>query len=71
VEFRLEIAKLFADAGDYEGASAELRAALPIINEEEMVPEGLAALSLLKDSLRGHHIDRKALRELQASLRRL
>jgi hypothetical protein len=37
---------------------------LPIIDEEQMVPEGFAALSLLRDALRYQQVDRKALREL-------
>jgi tetratricopeptide (TPR) repeat protein len=45
-------------------AEWEIRAALPIIDEEKMVPEGFAALSLLRESLRRRKIDRGALRTL-------
>jgi tetratricopeptide (TPR) repeat protein len=45
-------------------AEWEIRAALPIIDEEKMVPEGIAALSLLRESLRRRQIDKQALRDL-------
>jgi tetratricopeptide (TPR) repeat protein len=45
-------------------AEWEVRAALPIIDEEKMVPEGFAALSLLRESLRRRKLDRNALRTL-------
>jgi tetratricopeptide (TPR) repeat protein len=45
-------------------AEWEVRAALPIIDEEKMVPEGFVALSLLRESLRRRKLDRGALRTL-------
>ena len=38
--------------------------ALPTIDKEKMVPEGVAALSLLRESLRHQKINRQALRDL-------
>ncbi len=60
----LVIADLLLDAGLDRQAEWEVRAALPIIDEEQMVPEGFAALGLLRESLRRRQIDRGALREL-------
>jgi tetratricopeptide (TPR) repeat protein len=60
----LVIADLLLDAGLDRQAEWEVRAALPIIDAEEMVPQGFAALGLLRESLRRRQIDRGALREL-------
>ncbi len=61
---RLVVADLLLDLGQDEAARAEVFAALPAIDEIQMVPEGVAALALLTESLRGRRIDRQALREL-------
>ena len=50
-------------------AEWEVRAALPIIDEEQMVPEGFAALALLRESLRRRKIDRQALQNLHGYFR--
>ncbi|MBC8646314.1 MAG: hypothetical protein H7X85_04075, partial [Thermoanaerobaculia bacterium] len=42
----------------------EILAALPIIEELKMVPEGVAAMALLRESLRQRSINRQALRDL-------
>jgi hypothetical protein len=60
----LVVADLLLEGGQDAQAEWEIRAALPIIDEEKMVPEGIAALSLLRDSLRHRQIDKQALREL-------
>jgi hypothetical protein len=60
----LVLADVMLDAGQDRQAEWEVRAALPIIDEERMVPEGFAALELLRQALRYRQIDRKALREL-------
>jgi tetratricopeptide (TPR) repeat protein len=60
----LVIADLLLDNDQERQAEWEIRAALPIIDEEQMVPEGVAALSLLRESLRRRQIDRQALRNL-------
>jgi tetratricopeptide (TPR) repeat protein len=60
----LVLADVLLDAGFDRQAEWEIRAALPIIEEEKMVPEGYAALALLQESLRRRKIDRQALRNL-------
>lgn len=60
----LVVADLLLDAGLDRQAEWEVRAALPIIDEEQMIPEGMAALGLLRESLRRRQLDRGALREL-------
>jgi len=60
----LVIADVLLEMGQETEAEAEVRAALPIIDEEKMVPEGIAALSLLRESLRRRQIDKQALRDL-------
>ncbi len=40
-----------------------------MIDEYKLVPEGIAALSLLRESLDNHHINRKALRDLHGYFR--
>jgi len=60
----LVLADVLLDTGQDHQAEQEVRAALPIIDEEQMVPEGFAALDLLRQALRHRQIDRRALREL-------
>ncbi len=60
----LVLADALLQTGQEAQAVWEIQAALPIIDEEKMVPEGIAALSLLRESLHRRQIDRKALREL-------
>ena len=60
----LVIADLLLDQGQERQAEWEIRAALPVIDEHKMVPEGFAAMSLLRESLRRRSIDRQALRKL-------
>jgi tetratricopeptide (TPR) repeat protein len=60
----LVTAELLLDMNLDAQAEWEVRAALPIIDEEKMVPEGFAALSLLRESLRRRKLDRGALRTL-------
>lgn len=60
----LIVADLLLEVGEDRQAAWEIQAALPIIDEEKMVSEGLAALSLLRQSLRNNRINRQALREL-------
>jgi tetratricopeptide (TPR) repeat protein len=60
----LVVADLRLEAGQEAQAESEIRAALPIIDEEKMVPEGIAALALLRESLRRRKIDKQALRDL-------
>jgi len=65
----LVLADSLLQAGLEAQAEWEVRAALPIIDEENMVPEGFAALSLLRESLRRRKIDRQALRNLHGYFR--
>jgi hypothetical protein len=60
----LVVADFLLEAGQDAQAEWEIRAALPIIDEEKMVPEGIAALALLRESLRRRKIDKQALRDL-------
>jgi tetratricopeptide (TPR) repeat protein len=60
----LVIADLLLELGQEAQAEWEIRAALPVIDELKMVPEGVAALSLLRESVRRRKIDRQALRDL-------
>ena len=60
----LVIADLLLDLGEEGTARQAVLEALPVIQELQMVPEGMAALQLLRESLREERIDRPALREL-------
>jgi len=60
----LVIADLLLDLGEEATARQAVLEALPVIQELQMVPEGMAALQLLRESLREERIDRPALREL-------
>jgi tetratricopeptide (TPR) repeat protein len=60
----LVVADLLLDNGQDKQAEWEIRQALPIIDEYKLVPEGFAALSLLRESVRRQKIDRTALRNL-------
>ena len=63
---RLAVADLLIESGKEQEATQEILAAVPIIEELRMVPERLAALSLLRESLRHQKINRQALRDLHA-----
>jgi tetratricopeptide (TPR) repeat protein len=65
----LVIADLLLDLGQDPQAEWEVRAALPVIDEEKMVPEGVAADGLLRESLRRRQINRQALRDLHGYFR--
>jgi tetratricopeptide (TPR) repeat protein len=60
----LVVADVLLDQGAEAQAEWEIRAALPIIDEEKMVPEGMAAYALLRESVRRRKIDRNALRDV-------
>ena len=60
----LVLADLLLELGEEAAARQSVLRALPVIGELHMVPEGMAALSLLRESLRSQRIDRPALREL-------
>lgn len=60
----LVLADLLLDSNQPAQAEWEIRAALPVIDELKLVPERVAALSMLRDSMRRRQIDRQALRSL-------
>ena len=60
----LVVADLLLETGHEQQAMREILAAMPVIDELKMVPEGVAALSLLRESLRHQRINREALRDL-------
>jgi tetratricopeptide (TPR) repeat protein len=60
----LVVADLLLETGRDQEAVLEVLAALPVIDELKLVPEGVAALSLLRDSVRQQRINRQALREV-------
>lgn len=66
---QLVVADLLLDLGQDAQARWEIQVALPVIDEFKLVPEGVAALSLLRKSLAGHRINREALRDLHGYFR--
>ena len=60
----LILADLCLELRDDASARKHVLEALPIIESEKMVPEGVAALTLLQESLRQSGINRAALRQL-------
>jgi tetratricopeptide (TPR) repeat protein len=60
----LVMADLLLELGEEKQAIREILLALPVIDELKMVPEGMAALSLLRESLRQKKVNRLALRDL-------
>jgi tetratricopeptide (TPR) repeat protein len=61
---RLVVADLLIEVGREREAIREILSALPVIDELKMVPEGMAALSLLRESVRQERVNRQALRDL-------
>jgi tetratricopeptide (TPR) repeat protein len=60
----LVVADILLDLGQDAEALREIAAALPVIDELKTAPEGMAALSLLRESARRQEVNRAALREL-------
>lgn len=60
----LVVADLLLDNAQEKQARWEIQAALPTIEELRLVPEGVAALSLLRQSLQNPKLNREALRDL-------
>ena len=67
----LVIGDLLLEEGRDAEALREISAALPVISELKMAPEGMAALSLLRESARRQEINRTALRELHGYFQEL
>lgn len=66
---QLVVADLLLDLGQDAQARWEIQVALPVIDEYRLVPESVAALSLLRESLARHGINRQALRDLHGFFR--
>lgn len=62
------IAETLLALGSDREAEWEILSALPTIEEENLVPEGFAAVALLRESARHRMTDPKALRELREHL---
>ncbi|MEO8191667.1 MAG: hypothetical protein ABI682_15140 [Acidobacteriota bacterium] len=60
----LVLADLYLEQGREEIALRCVLSALPIIDELGMVPEGMAAMALLRESVRQQRVNRTALRDL-------
>jgi tetratricopeptide (TPR) repeat protein len=67
----LVIADLLIEEGRNGEALREISAALPVISELNMAPEGMAALSLVRESARRQEVNRQALRELHGYFQEL
>lgn len=67
-QLHLAIAENLLSLGRSREAEWEILAALPTIEEQKMVPEGFAAVALLKESVRRRKTDPNALRELREHL---
>jgi tetratricopeptide (TPR) repeat protein len=65
---RVLLAEALVALKRYREAEWEILAALPTIEEQKMVPEGFAAVALLKESVRRRKTDPNALRELREHL---
>jgi hypothetical protein len=64
----LVIAESLLALGRDREAEWEILSALPTIDEEKMVPEGFAAVALLRESVQRRKTDPNALRELREHL---
>ncbi len=67
-QMSLLIAETLLALGRDREAEWEILSALPAIEEEKMVPEGFAAVALLRESVRRRKTDPNALRELREHL---
>jgi len=65
---RILFAEVLLEAGKVREAEWEILAALPTIDQEQMVPEGFAAAALLRESVRQRNPDSNALFELREYL---
>ena len=65
---RVLLAGVLLEAGHSREAEWEILAALPTIDEQRMVPEGFAAVALLRESVRQRKTDPLALHDLRAHL---
>jgi tetratricopeptide (TPR) repeat protein len=68
---RVVLAETLMAAGRENEAISEIVAALPVIDGEHLVREGIAAMALLRESVRRKKTDPRALRELREQLERM
>jgi tetratricopeptide (TPR) repeat protein len=68
--FRILLAETLIALNRSNEAIEEIKAALPVVDRGAMVPEGLAAVALLKESVRRRKTDPNALRELREHLQK-
>lgn len=68
IQLSLVIAETLLALGRDREAEWEILSALPAIEEERMVPEGFAAVALLRESVSRRKTDSKALRDLREHL---
>jgi hypothetical protein len=64
----LVIAEILLSLGRHREAEWEILSALPTIEEQKLVPEGFAAVALLRESVSRRKTDPNALRELRERL---
>jgi len=67
----LVVADLLLEEDKSVEALREISEALPVIAELKMAPEGMAALSLVRESVRRQEVNRQALRELHGYFQEL
>lgn len=67
---RIVLAETLMAAGRESEAIAEIVAALPVIDDEGLVREGIAAMTLLRESVRRQRADPRTLRDLREQLER-
>jgi hypothetical protein len=68
IQLSLVLAEVLLALGRDREAEWEILSALPTIEQERMVPEGFAAVALLRESVRHRKTDPAALRELRERL---
>jgi len=66
---RILIAETYLAMGRPGEAELEIRAALPVLQEQAMIPEAVIAVSLLREAIRRQHRESKMPREIREHLR--
>lgn len=66
---RVELANALIQSEKFREAEWQILAALPTIDEQKMVPQGYAAITLLAESARRRRLDKDALTEVRQYLR--
>jgi hypothetical protein len=68
---RIVLAETLLASGREGEATLEIIAALPVIEELELVQEGVAAVALLRESLRRQKADPEALKALRVQIQKM